>query len=162
MKYVCIFAVFFLTCSTFAQTTRPSTQPAQDQAALEKQLEDNLTNATLVGHFTVDGAPSGPLREDRYTLGPVKKLAGDNWLFSARIGNAQMMIPLVIPIQWAGDTPVISVTNFGVLGMRSKYTARIVLYADHYAGFWSAGPDHQGVMYGRIEHPPTTQPAEAR
>src|SRR5437764_2938526 len=99
----------------------PATQPA-DRAALEKQLEQTLTNSTLVGRFTIDGANGQP-REDRYALGLVQKKTGNWWLITAKIGNREGMLPLMLPIQWAGDTPVITVTNFGVPGMGS-YTAR--------------------------------------
>jgi hypothetical protein len=147
---------FFLTTSALAQSA-PATQPATDQAALERQFEAMLNNATLVGRFTADGAEGTP-REDRYSLGTVKHVAGDMWVITAKIGRGQQAFPLPIPVKWAGDTPVISVTNFGIPGMGS-YTARVVFYNDHYAGFWSAGPDHQGTMYGRVERAPATQPA---
>jgi hypothetical protein len=159
MKPSFLLMALLITSPALAQSNPATTQGDTDQATLEKQLEQTLSNATLVGHFTIDGAPNAPLKEDRYTLGPVKKVAGDNWLLPARIGSRQMLIPLILPIKWAGDTPVITVTNFGIPGMGS-YTARVVLYGDHYAGFWSAGPTHQGSMYGRIEHPPTTQPTK--
>lgn len=157
------FFLMFLVClipSAFAQTNTPATQPAHDQAALERQLEQTLSNATLVGRFTVDGN-NGPLKEDRYSLGQVKKMNGDWWMIPAKIGNRDATFPLTVPIQWAGDTPVITVTDFGIPGM-GKYTARVVFYGDHYAGFWSAAPSHQGTMFGRIEHGPATRPVETK
>src|SRR5436309_2149008 len=79
----------------------PSTQPATDQASLARQFESMLSNATLVGSFTTDGAAGAP-REDRYSLGPVRHLQGDLWLITAKIGRAQQAIPLPIPVKWAG------------------------------------------------------------
>ncbi len=38
------------------------------------------------------------------------------------------------------------------------YTARVMIYADHYAGTWDAG-DHGGHMWGRIERPKPAAPA---
>ena len=31
------------------------------------------------------------------------------------------------------------------------YTARVLFYGDQYAGTWSAGADHGGHLWGRIE-----------
>ena len=157
IRWIAAFAALSMAAFTFAQGQAPATQPMTDRAALERQLEQTLTNATLVGRFTVDGNNGQP-KEDRYSLGLVQKKNGDWWLITAKIGNREGTLPLMLPIQWAGDTPVITVTNFGVPGMGS-YTARVVIYGDHYAGFWSAGPTHQGTMFGRIEHAPATQPA---
>jgi hypothetical protein len=140
-----------------AQTAAPATQPSAEQEQLIRKLEQTLSNATLVGGATFDGQNKPP-KEDRYSLGEVKKLGGDMWLIPARIGNGQATIPLVLPIKWAGDTPVITVTDMGLPGM-GKYTARVIFYGDHYAGTWSAGPTHGGTLFGRIEHGPTTQPS---
>jgi hypothetical protein len=63
-----------------------------------------------------------------------------------------------VPVKWAGDTPVISVTNFKVPTM-GTYTARVMIYADHYAGTWDAG-DHGGHMWGRVERAETPAKAE--
>jgi len=153
--FLCV--VLLMSAGLCSAQQTPTTQPVTDQAALEQKFEAMLNNATLVGSFTTDGSEGAP-REDRYSLGAVKHLQGDMWLITAKIGRGQSAFPLPIPVKWAGDTPVISVTNFGIPGMGS-YTARVVFYNDHYAGFWSAGPDHQGTMYGRVERAPTTQPA---
>jgi len=157
IRWIAALAALSMAAVTFAQGQAPATQPALDRATLEKQLEQTLTNSTLVGRFTVDGSNAQP-KEDRYSLGLVQKKNGDWWLITAKIGKREGSLPLMLPIQWAGDTPVITVTNFGIPGMGS-YTARVVIYGDHYAGFWSAGPTHQGTMFGRIEHTPATQPA---
>src|SRR5258708_3108684 len=84
-----------------------ATRPAQDQAALEKRFEKTLTNAVLVGHFTTDGDDKG-VKQDRYTISSVKKMKGDYWLFTTRIqfGTKDVSIPLMLPVIWAGDTPI--------------------------------------------------------
>jgi hypothetical protein len=62
-------------------------------------------------------------------------------------------------VKWAGDTPVISVTDVGVPGL-GTYTARVVVYGDQYAGIWSTSDgSHGGQMWGKLEHP-TTKPAK--
>ena len=60
-----------------------------------------------------------------------------------------MTLPLTLPIRWAGDTPVICVDKLGIPGL-GVYTARVMIYADHYAGFWS-GANHGGHLFGIIK-----------
>jgi hypothetical protein len=151
----------FLCCtlSHAADVPAPATRPAQDQAALEQRFEKTLTNAVFVGHFTTDGDDKG-VKEDRYTISSVKKMKGDYWLFNTRIqfGTKDVNVPLMLPVIWAGDTPVITVTDVGVPGI-GTYTARVLVYSDHYAGTWSGGAHHGGTLAGVIEHP-AAKPAD--
>ena len=57
-------------------------------------------------------------------------------------------MPLTVSVRWAGDTPVIQVTKLWTPS--GTYTARVLVYETHYAGFWSGGR-FGGHMYGRIE-----------
>ena len=115
---------------------------------LEKQFEKSMTGVTLVGRFTVDGKEDQLPKEERYTINKVTKIGDDLWLFTARIGEGKIALPLPIPVKWAGDTPVISVTKFKVPTM-GTYTARVMFYGDHYAGTWDAG-DHGGHLWGKV------------
>jgi hypothetical protein len=116
---------------------------------LEQQFEKTMSGATLVGRFTTDGKEDKPPAEERYEISKVSKIGKDLWLFTARIGQNKVPVPLPLPVKWAGDTPVISVTNVKVPGM-GTYTARVMVYADHYAGTWDAG-DHGGHLWGKIQ-----------
>jgi hypothetical protein len=120
---------------------------------LTKKLESNLSNATLVGVFTVDGLKSEkPPKPDKYTLGKVKKLPeADLWSFEAKVafGGPDKTIPIVVPIKWAGDTPMIELTNTTIPGL-GTFSTRVFFYEDRYAGTWKHGP-FTGHMYGRIE-----------
>ncbi len=116
---------------------------------LEKQFEKTMSGATLVGRFTTHGKEDKIPPEDRYEISKVTKIGDDLWLFTARIGKGKLPIPLPVPVKWAGDTPVISVTKFKVPTM-GTYTARVMIYGDHYAGTWDAD-DHGGHMWGKIE-----------
>ena len=138
----------------------PATQPSQ--ADLEKALADRLTNVTMSGQYTAGrGAP----KSDKYTIVSARKLAGDNWLLTARIefGGKDVTLPMIIPIKWAGDTPVISVTDLGFPGLGS-YTARVMIYGDQYAGTWQDNNNkaHAGHLWGQIEKLPATQPATTK
>jgi hypothetical protein len=139
--------------TAFAQA--PATDAERDAAAEQSkrvaELEKSLSGCTLVGHFTVTGREEMTPREERYELASVKHLEGDMWLITARIkyGENDVTVPLPLPIRWAGDTPVITVDEFAIPGL-GTYTARVMIYRDHYAGFWT-GADHGGHLFGTVE-----------
>jgi hypothetical protein len=125
----------------------------KSQAELEAALSKMLSGATLEGSFTNTGAgrDGDRLRTDKYTLGEVKKLAGKTWMIQAKIqyrNSDAIMVPLPLPIEWAGDTPVITVDNFTIPGM-GTFSARVMFFDDHYAGYWKHG-DRGGNMFGIV------------
>jgi hypothetical protein len=147
-----------------ATASAASTQPVLDQAALEREFEQAMTNAVLVGYSTDTRKPNATPRAERYTLQRVTKLAdgGDKWMFAAQIplGQRHVAVPLMIPVKWAGDTPVITVTNMSIPGF-GTYTARVMIYGDQYAGTW-VGRECGGQLWGRIERAPATTTAPAK
>src|SRR5262245_6009247 len=104
-------AVLFLLTGVVSAQPQPATRPVKTQAELEADLSALLTNATLEGSFTFTG--STRLMNDKYTLGNVRKLQGKDWLIQARIqyGGRDVLVPLSLPIEWAGDTPMIMVDD---------------------------------------------------
>ena len=131
--------------------TEPATADQKSEAERFAALEKSLTGATLVGNFTVTGQERIELTEERYELRSVRHVKGELWLFQARISYDEhdVTLPLTLPVRWAGDTPVICVDNLGFPGL-GTYTARVMIYDDHYAGFWS-GDDHGGHLFGVVE-----------
>ena len=125
------------------------------QSERETQFARMLTGATLNGNFTVTGAgdAEGPpkLRNDRYDIEEVRKVDGKHWLFNARIryGDHDVTLPMTLPVEWAGDTPVVIVDNVGFPGL-GTYSARVLFHNNHYAGYWS-GDTHGGHLFGTIE-----------
>jgi hypothetical protein len=134
-----------------AQPPQPEDAPQVEMNEFERKFEKTMSGATLVGRFTIEGQGDGdkPPAEERYVISKVTKIGEDRWLFVARIGEAKVPVPLPLPVKWAGDTPVISVTKVSVPGM-GTYSARVLIYDGHYAGTWDAG-DHGGHLWGRIE-----------
>jgi hypothetical protein len=122
------------------------------QAELEAAFIKMLSGATLEGSFTSTGRGSDPtkLRSEKYTIGEVKKLAAGVWLISARIqyGEHDVTLPIAVPIRWAGDTPVIVVDDQALPGF-GTVSARVMFFADHYAGYWKHG-EHGGHLFGII------------
>jgi hypothetical protein len=138
------------------QSEPPEVQPPIVDAERVAELEKMLSNATLVGHFTVTGEDEGDgdeskLTKERYELGEVKHLGSNQWLIQSRIkyGDHDVTVPLTLPIRWAGDTPMICLDELPIPGL-GTFTARVMIYRDHYAGFWS-GKDHGGHLFGVIE-----------
>ena len=141
-----------------ANAAKPASLESSDDARLESRiaaLEQTLSGATLVGHFTETNAESKErsLSEERYELSSVRHLGDGKWLFQARIkyGDHDLTVPLTLPIQWAGDTPVITVDKLSIIGL-GAFDARVMVYRDHYAGFWS-GKDHGGHLFGMVQRP---------
>lgn len=138
-----------------ATAQQPADEPArqleQTESARFAALEKSLTGATLVGNFTVTGRETIELTKERYELQGVQHVEGEMWLFQARIryGEHDVALPLTLPVRWAGDTPVICVDKMGFPGL-GTYTARVMIYDDHYAGLWSGG-DHGGHLFGIVE-----------
>ncbi len=91
--------------------------------------------------------------EERYVIESVTKIGSETWLFQSRFLYEGHDIPIPIPvtIKWAGDTPVITLTDLAIPGMGS-YTARVVLSGDQYAGTWRSGAEkgEGGQMFGKI------------
>jgi hypothetical protein len=141
--------------------------PVLSQEELEKRFAETMSGATMVGNFnagsmTATEKPDAgkddagkataakPLKEDRYTLGKVAKIKDDYWLFETRIqyGQHDVTLPIMIQVKWAGDTPIITLTDLTIPGL-GTFTARVLVYRDQYAGMWMHG-DHGGQMFGRI------------
>jgi hypothetical protein len=139
------------------KTSAPPPKKELSQDELERQFAESLSGATLAGHFSVDGRTGAP-SEDRYTIAKVTKLEGEVWKFDVRIvyGQHDVTLPLPLSVKWAGDTPVITLTDMAIPGL-GTYTARVLFYRGQYAGTWSAS-DHGGEMWGRIEKPAGGEP----
>jgi hypothetical protein len=123
-----------------------------DRATLEKQFQETMTGVILEGQSTRDGREG--LSKDKYTIDKIVKQSGDTWTFYTRVqyGGKDVTMPLPITVKWAGDTPVITVTDQGLPGM-GTYSARVVIYKGNYAGTWSGG-DHGGKLFGKIVKQP--------
>ncbi|SRR6266545_2538596 len=119
---------------------------------LEKKFVETLSGATLSGRWRlVHDGKLGEEKEEKYTIGTVSKWGGDTWVINARIqfGDKDATVPVPVKVLWAGDTPVISITNAGLPGL-GTYTARVLIYEGLYSGTWF-GPGHGGFLSGKLE-----------
>ena len=121
-----------------------------EQAQREKEFQEMMTGATMEGYFTMDGRDPATPRQETYHIQSVSKLAGNYWTFQARMqyGERDVTLPIPVHIEWAGDTPVITLTDAEIPGL-GTFTARVLFYRGRYAGTWSHG-ERGGNQFGRI------------
>src|SRR5262245_30836307 len=123
-----------------------------EQEAREEAFAELLSGATLTGWFSDDARPDAPPAKDSYVISRCEKADGGKWLFEAVVGESGLKVPLYVPIEWAGDTPVITLDKFPVPQM-GTFDARVLFHGQGYAGTWK-GEKHGGQMMGRIERAP--------
>lgn len=117
----------------------------------EREFTEQMRNVVLIGNFTIEGRERQDGLPERYEITDVSKLEGDRWRFNARVkyGNVDVTLPVVVPMVWAGDTPMISITDFAIPGLGEEFGARVVFYDNRYAGTWDHG-EYGGMMYGTV------------
>jgi hypothetical protein len=118
---------------------------------LERQFTERMRDVSLVGSFTVAGREDRTPRPDRYDIASVEKVGDNLWRFNAGMQccGVNGTIPIVVPMQWIGDTPMIMMTDTSLPGI-GTFTVRVFFYGDWYAGTWQHGAVG-GHMSGRIE-----------
>ena len=118
---------------------------------LERQFAERMRGVSLVGSFTVDGREGRTPRSDRYDIQSVEKVGDNLWKFNAGMSccGVNGVIPIVVPMRWVGDTPVIMMTDTSLPGL-GTFTVRVFFYGDRYGGTWQHGAVG-GHMSGRIE-----------
>jgi hypothetical protein len=117
----------------------------------ERQFAEEMRGVTLAGAFTVAGRDDAPPRTDRYDIVSVEKVGDDLWRFNASMEccGVSGAIPIVVPLRWNGDTPMIMMTDTSLPGL-GTFTVRLFFYGDRYGGIWQHG-ERGGHMWGRIE-----------
>ncbi len=138
-------------CIQASPPTESSDEEKREQrdAAFSRSME----NCVLVGSFTIDGKDSQkPPEAERYEIESVVKANDNLWIFNTRVkyGKLDTKLPISVPMEWAGDTPMVSLTNASLPGLGEGFSARVLFYEDRYAGTWQHGPVG-GHMFGKIE-----------
>jgi hypothetical protein len=165
-RYITLLAILAFASSLNAQETAKPAKPAPTREELIKKLATDLTGVKLVGSFTVTGKGEMTPKEEEYTITSAMKLdEPDLWLLKARIkyGKTDTTVPIPLEIKWAGDTPVITLTNLEIPGL-GTFSSRVVIYEGRYAGTWQHG-DVGGHLFGvlkRDEKPAEEKPAEKK
>ena len=123
------------------------------QAQREKKFTEALSGAVLVGTFSIDGVKTDKLPlVERYELKSVEKTKDGLWTFTARVTylKQDLTLPITVPVVWAGDTPMVSLSNSTLPGLGNQLSAKVIFDEGRYAGTWQHGK-FGGHMWGRIE-----------
>ena len=144
-------AVMFALGWGVAKTGVGQAVPLESLTDLERAFTEQMQNVVLVGHFTIEGRDTGGGSPARYEIARVVKVGDDRWRFDVHMvyGSVDATLPVVVPIVWAGDTPMVSITDFTIPTL-GTFTARVFFYDDRYGGSWQHG-QFGGLMYGEIE-----------
>ena len=142
-----ILVLAILAVALFFYFRRPATL---SEAERNRAFAESMAGVTLAGQSTRLGR-DGVFGPERYHIEGVTHVSGDMWLLRARwdYHGKDITVPIPLAIKWAGDTPVITLTDLAIPGV-GTYTARVVLYRGQYAGTWS-GNDGGGQLFGKIE-----------
>jgi hypothetical protein len=117
----------------------------------ERAFAERMRNVALVGSFTTEGDAAPAPSAERYGIVSAEKVGDDLWRFTADLDCCGIhgRMPIVVPLRWAGDTPMIAMTETTLPGL-GTFTVRLFFHADRYAGTWQHG-ERRGQMQGRIE-----------
>jgi hypothetical protein len=130
------------------------------QTEREKKFADALSGAVLVGSFSIDGVKTekAPFSE-RYELKSVKKAKDGLWTFTAHVTylKQDITLPITVPVVWAGDTPMVSLSDSTLPGLGNQLSAKVIFDGGRYAGTWQHGK-FGGHMWGKIERPGAAKP----
>ena len=146
-----VITLFLPTVASALDEAPPAAQISAEKQKLYDLFEKKMTNVKFTGNFTVLGKQQDNLPKESYTIVSVKKLAeGELWLFTARVqfGGRDVTLPMPLQVQWAGTTPVITLTNVLIPGL-GTFSSRVVIYKNKYAGTWTHG-DVGGHLFGTI------------
>lgn len=133
-----------------ARTGMGTAVPVASLEDRERAFVDSMRGAVLDGVFTVDGQGDPP-RPDRYEISSVEKVGDGLWRFNVRMvhGTTDVTVPVVVPMQWVGDTPIVTLTDYSIPTL-GTFTARVFFYSGRYAGTWQHGTEIGGVLHGKI------------
>ncbi len=118
----------------------------------ERAFAERMENVVLDGKFTVAWPESRDgTFEDRYDVASATPLEDGRWRFSVRIryGSVDATLPVVVPVEWAGDLPVVRLRDAAIPGLGEEFGATVLFGDGHYAGVWNHGPVG-GFMWGTI------------
>ncbi|MDX1946083.1 MAG: hypothetical protein SFU86_11855 [Pirellulaceae bacterium] len=154
-----LFAV--LLALLFPLITRGDEPKKLTKEELIKKLEKDLSGTKLTGRYTVTGKPDMTPKEETYTITSAMKLEDPSepnlWLIKAQMsyGGKATTYPIPLLIEWAGDTPMISMTNMEI-PMLGTFSCRLLFHEGRYAGTWQHG-SAGGHLFGTFEKLPESK-----
>ena len=147
-----VLALFTAGAAASVNAQTPEATADRDAAFAAK-----MEGARLIGKYSV-WTPQGeqmPSTDDTYNISELTRGEGDTWVFRYTMsygGGNKLTVPIPVSVVWAGDTPVLTMTDQAVQGL-GVFSVRVLIYGDRYAGTWQA-PMAGGHMWGRVETGP--------
>lgn len=119
--------------------------------AAEREFVERMRDVSLVGSYTELGRERTASTPERYDIASVEKVGPTLWRFNATLTCCGLNgdFPVVVPMEWIGDTPMIMMTETSLPGL-GTFSVRIFFYRDRYSGTWQHGA-RGGFMSGCIE-----------
>ena len=112
-----------------------------------------MQGARMKGQFNVVG-PQGqsPAQIDLYMVSELSRGEENQWIFnySMSFNQDQKMSPIPVEVLWAGETPVLTMTDQEIPGLQGKFSARLLIHDGKYGGTWQHGAIG-GLMWGVLE-----------
>lgn len=138
-------------CLCLFPTTLLAQENSRSLTPQEQKLVELLSGSVLAGHFSMELAPEAPPKSERYVIESVQKVKGDQWLVHSRMKVGQNELPVSVPVTflWAGDTPMLQLTDLNIPLVGEGFSARILFYNDRYAGTWEHG-NIGGTLWGKV------------
>ena len=121
-----ILSFLILMATVTSGAARAQDDVGADKARLEEQFAKLMSNCQMAGAFTDENAKDKPPQEERYTLSKVTKIGPDRWRIGAKVEylGISFTLPFAVDVKWAGDTPMIQVTDLKIPLMGTYLRAR--------------------------------------
>ena len=164
MKKFVMFCGALLVISALSLTGQAEEPTEAEIAARDEAFSKSMAKCVLVGSFTIDGKESqGAPKAERYEIESVTQASENLWIFMTRVkyGKLDAKLPITVPVEWAGETPMVSLTNATLPGLGEGFSARVIFHESRYAGTWQHGAIG-GHMFGKIERAPDEGSKDAK
>ena len=164
MKKFVMFCGALVVISALSLTGQAEEPTEAEIAARDEAFSKSMAKCVLVGSFTIDGKESeGAPKAERYEIESVTQASENLWIFMTRVkyGKLDTKLPITVPVEWAGDTPMVSLTNATLPGLGEGFSARVIFHESRYAGTWQHGAIG-GHMFGKIERAPDEGSKDAK
>lgn len=130
-------------------------EATKSQEQRDAEFAALLDGARMEGKFNLSSATGESAAQvDLYSVSELRKGEDDTWIFEYTMSYGQgpdgpkQTVPIPVRVEWAGDTPVLTMTDQTVEGL-GTFTVRVMIHGERYAGTWSNGTVG-GHMWGRI------------
>lgn len=164
MKTFAMVCGAFIVVSALTVIGRAEEPSEAEIAARDEAFSKSMAKSVLVGSFTIDGKVSEEApKAERYEIESVTKASENLWIFMTRVkyGKLDTKLPITVPVEWAGDTPMVSLTNANLPGLGEGFSARVLFHENRYAGTWQHGAIG-GHMFGKIERATADKSTDAK